>query len=256
MRINIVTPPHTKFAAICLANSLTELGHDVYVQGYIEYNDTLHIIYCAGAYHAMPKNYILYQTEVHSSHWFNVKYLGFIRKAKAVWEYQEGNMHKYQHLNKNIHLLPPSIMPQPPQPKDIDCLFYGTVKGSKHREHWLKELEWIKTLQPYADIRVVHNTLENDIWKLLARTKTVLNIHYYKDAPLEIFRINEALSFGCNVISETSSNTGKYDGLVQFADTPQKMAALMKLPPNPVHMNTLNSLFVCKYRIKKLLDTI
>lgn len=247
MRINIVTPPHTKFAAICLANTLTELGHEVYVQGFIEYNDTLHIVYCAGNYYAMPKNYILYQTEVHSSHWFNAKYLGFIKKALAVWEYQEGNIYKYKGLNKHIHIVPPSIMPQPTRKKDIAYLFYGTVKGSAHREQWLSELN------KHANIHMVHNALEKDIWGLLARSKTVLNIHYYKDAPLEIFRINEALSFGCNVVSEVSQgNNDKYEGVIRFADTPKKMATLLEQPFKP---NNFRRISISKDKINSLILT-
>ena len=246
MRINIVTPPHTKFAAICLANTLTELNHEVYVQGYIDYTDTsLHIIYCAGSYFFMPKNYILYQTEVHSSHWFNKKYLGFIKGAKAVWEYQAENIAKYKDLNKYIHIVPPSIMPQPTHKKDIDYLFYGMVHGSKHREQWIKEL------QKSINLTIVNGLLENKMWELLARSKNVLNIHYYPNAPLEIFRINEALSFGCNVVSETcTSNTDNYEGVIRFADTPQKMATLVEQPFKP---KPINSLIVGKDKINSLI---
>ena len=47
----------------------------------------------------------------------------------------------------------------------------------------------------------------------------ILNLHYYSQAPLEVFRIYEALSYGCHVVSEPTDETTqkRHEGTVYFA---------------------------------------
>jgi hypothetical protein len=54
---------------------------------------------------------------------------------------------------------------------------------------------------------------------IIARSKTVLNIHYYKPNVFEIFRANECLSHHCNFVSEHSlHSTENYKDIVKFGE--------------------------------------
>lgn len=46
---------------------------------------------------------------------------------------------------------------------------------------------------------VVENTLHQQMWDILKRTKVVINIHYYDNSPLELYRLHESISHGCKV---------------------------------------------------------
>ena len=68
----------------------------------------------------------------------------------------------------------------------------------------------------------------SEMWQLLARAEVVINIHYYFNAPLEQFRICEALSFGCHVVSEHSvAGDELFNEIVSFGDI-KKLASLAK----------------------------
>lgn len=221
MTFKIYSKPHTMFAAIHLANQLKKLGHAAIVVREIDLTDkTIYIIYNASSLNALPKNYIIYQTEVATSQWFNARYYNYLAGALAVWEYDESNIHKYNKLNKRIAIVSPGVMPQVKTQKDIPVLFYGWIKGSARREQMLKHLG--------KQVTVATDLFERDIWKLLSRAHIVLNIHYYPQAPLEAFRVNEALSFNCHVISERSlSGDEKYTGIIKHFGNEWELSKLI-----------------------------
>lgn len=66
--------------------------------------------------------------------------------------------------------------------------------------------------------------------EILSRVKTVVNIHYYDKSPLEIFRINEALSHHCNVVSEHSMGGEKYADVVKFGTIPELNKLALNMP--------------------------
>jgi hypothetical protein len=97
---------------------------------------------------------------------------------------------------------------QPKRNKDIDLLFYGALSERR-----------AKALKGFTSVRVVQKILGQPMRDLLSRTKTIVNIHYYNESPLEIFRINEALSHHCNVISEYSTHGDEfYKDVVKFGN--------------------------------------
>lgn len=219
--IKVFSHPHTKFAACILVNSLNELGTKAILVDKISPNDKdLHIIYNASAVKHLPTNYIVYQTEVPGSSWFNSRYHQIIKKAVAVWDYSMNNTQAYQH--SKTFIVPPGIAPQPKAEKTIDVLFYGWLNGSKHRQQVINEM------RRHVNVVAVDNALEEEIWGLLNRSKVVVNIHYYANAPLEVFRINEALSFNCHVVSERSvAGDNDYFNVVEFRK-PESMGKACK----------------------------
>jgi hypothetical protein len=101
--------------------------------------------------------------------------------------------------------------------RDIDFLFYGWLEGSKRRA------EMVEELKDEIPLMVVTNTLKNEMWALLERTKVVINVSYFDNSPLELYRINESLSFGCHVVSEGFDTN--YFNIVDFANTAELLAS-------------------------------
>lgn len=243
LRFKVYSPPHTKFAALHLVEQLTKLGHRAkFVSDINKYDPDIHILYNATSLHKFPKKYIVYQTEIHGTHYFNSRYLRIIKGALGVWDYCCDNLHCYQHPKTSI--VTPGISIQASAGRDIDFLFYGWIKGSDRRSKILTDLS------AHIDFEIVTNKLGSDIWNLLRRTKTVVNIHYYDHSPLEVFRINEALSFGCNVISEGYSD--RYAGIVEFCHADEMGKVCKRQSEKSKDLATLENLFEIEAAVKKL----
>lgn len=194
--IKIWSNVHCSFAAMHLVNQLKKLGHEsMIVSDWNPEDNSLHILYQVSNMWNFPKNYILMQTEPWCSHWFNKQYISStIKNALAVWDYSEDNQNHYDH--SKMAIVTPGINPQPEVKKDIPNLFYGWLEGSERR---IKRVDAISKQIP---LMVITNKTGPEMWNLLARTEIVYNIHYHEDSPLELYRICESLSHGCNVLNE------------------------------------------------------
>jgi len=209
MKFKIYAPLQMQFASMILCyhmNNIKKGSTEIVTR--IDPKDDKHIwiMYNNSLSWALPKHFISYQTEQKGTHWFNERYYDRLSKSIAVWEYNEVNLPAYQHLNNNISIVSPGVLPQPKVKKDIDLLFYGDL--SPRRE---------KAVKTIPSMSIVKKLLGPPMRDLLNRVKTVVNIHYYDESPLETFRINEALSHNCNVVSENSLGADKYKEFVKFA---------------------------------------
>lgn len=195
--IKIFPVKHTMFAALHLVDQLKNLGVKAKIVNSIDRRDaSLHVIYNASAASVLPKMYVVMQTEIPNTHWFNARYINTLKKSVCIWEYNHQNIPAYENYHSKIAHVSPGVSRQEKIKKDIPVLFYGWIKGSDRRERLLNEL--ISQLP----IEIVTNKLEHEMWGLLSRSKVVVNLHYHDFSPLELFRINEALSFNCHVVSE------------------------------------------------------
>ncbi|MCO6433791.1 glycosyltransferase family protein [Nitrosomonas nitrosa] len=198
MKIKIYVRPHVHFAAEILAHHLKKLYYEPTLVEDIDPNDeTLHIIYCAFAAPALPKNYIVYQTEVLNSIWFTDDYQCILKGALAIWDYDSRNSVPMPY---KIHsIVPPGINYQNIEGiRDIEVMHYGSINN--------RRLELLNRIQDSYCIKIIEHVYGEDMYALLKRTKVVLNLHYYPHAPLETFRIYEALSHGCHVVSEITDD--------------------------------------------------
>ncbi len=207
MNFKVYAPLQMQFASIILCEHLNKLGKRAEIVNRIDKNDTSHIwiMYNNSLSWVVPKHYISYQTEQAGTHWFNERYFERLSKSIAVWEYNPVNLPAYEHLNDNISVVTPGVKLQPLKNKNIDILFYGDLSP--------RRLEAVKTI---PSMQVVKKVLGPPMREILSRVKTIVNIHYYDESPLEIFRINEALSHNCNVVSEHSLGSEKYMDIVKF----------------------------------------
>jgi len=159
----------------------------------------------------IPHNYIVYQLEQTTgqdqSQWFSTTYLKYLKGAIEVWDYSLVN---YQHLKKlevsKIKYVPLQYMPclnevkhYDWQDKDIDVLFYGSMNDRRQ-----------SIIQQLID-KGVNVVSKSHLWKdersqLIARSKLILNIHYYEHSILETARVSYLLSNNCSVVSETGQD--------------------------------------------------
>lgn len=168
-----------------------------------------------------PPKYIIYQFEQTDSFYyndqhekeynyiFNDSYLNILRNAHQIWDYSLQNkswLEKNTNLTNIIHvpicfshtLYKKTIQSQN---KDIDILFFGSLNP--------KRKKILEKLQEYSHINLVIRN--NDCWeeeldKLIGRSKIILNIHYYENAILEMHRLSYLLNNKCFIISETVSD--------------------------------------------------
>jgi hypothetical protein len=208
-----------------LCEDINSLGYKCKLTEIISNDDSIYILYAAFKLNVIPKNYIIYQCEQFSSNWFTEEYWNIIKGAKQVWEYSEnGNLNYDESFKGKLFHVPPGIVDGViNENKDIPVLFYGSL--NKHRLNILNTLK-----EKSIDVLIKNKCYGDEISDILSRTKVVLNIHYYENGHLETFRINEALSHGCNVVSEknTAYYPEKYDNLIYYGLNVEELSSLIK----------------------------
>jgi hypothetical protein len=150
--------------------------------------------------------YIPYQLEQLSLETWNAfseDTVQVLSHAFRVWDYSEENIRflkergiKALHLPVGYH----QSLEQVPQgrPKDIDVLFFGSI--GERRQKVLNILLHEKKVRLHALFGVYGR--ERD--EFIARSKIILNIHYYPAKIFEAVRISYLLNNRCFVVSEES----------------------------------------------------
>lgn len=135
-----------------------------------------------------------------------------IRNSVATYDYSAININYYpMELQQFIKILVPPIYNQVHDPTQfgtmmpdmtpIDILFYGGINA--RRESILKHVTGRLQSGCGARITVVNRVFGDDLLKLIAKARVVLNIHYYTNSILETDRIHAALQFeNVTVVSE------------------------------------------------------
>ncbi len=146
-------------------------------------------------------NLIMFNMEQiqHGSHWMTPAYLNLL-KAHPVWDYSRANIRRLQRLGVEGARLcrvgyEPGLTRIRPRREDIDVLFYGSPNA--RRDRVLHELERrglhvVRLFGVYGKPRD----------RLIARSKIVLNIHFYEARIFEIVRVSYLLANRRFVISE------------------------------------------------------
>ena len=198
-------------------------------------NKNLHIIpFCQKA-DKFPKNYIIYQLEQKDiSKWINKKYELAILYSLKTLDYSQSNINKFSNIiQKKMIYYPIPIIPYHYLNYKVNIntipqnniLFYGSMNEIRR-----EKLNYLKRkLYPKYSIKIVTNKYGEDLFNEILNSKIVLNIHFYKDAILETYRINEVLSCGRIVISEKPNiidieNYNLYKDKITFIDNINDMA--------------------------------
>jgi len=170
--------------------------------------------------------YIVYQLEQlsHRVGWFNENLENILRGAFCVWDYSKENISFLKDRGiRNVKYLPIGYhenleLIEHSQEKDIDILFYGSINN--------RRANILNRLKQRAKTEVLFGVYGRERDSYIARSKIVLNMHYYPMQVMEQVRISYLLNNKCFVISEYSSHnpygegivTAKYDELIDVCE--------------------------------------
>lgn len=183
---------------------------------------------------ALPSNTIIVNLEQMRAGWPAriPHYLEMLRQH-PVLDYSPSNVERIREItgNAHVHVLTPGYVPQltcipAAAEQDVDVLFYGILNERRH-----KILEALRA----AGLVVQHLEgvygAERDQW--IARSKIVLNVHYYDDKIHEVIRTSWLLANRKAVVSECEPDTEIADDLreavvaVPYDDLVQTCVALV-----------------------------
>jgi hypothetical protein len=155
---------------------------------------------------ALPADTILFNLEQidASSDWMTDAYLQLLKRFR-VWDYSPGNIQRLATMGiavdglcrighaRELERIDHNVK------EDIDVLFYGGL--NPRRQAVLQGLR-----ERGLQVVVAANCFGEARDQLVARSKIVINIHYYPAKVLEIVRISYLLSNGQCVVSETGAD--------------------------------------------------
>lgn len=168
--------------------------------------------------HSVPDDAILYNLEQidHESPWITPELLARFRRH-TVWDYSERNREALAAAHGITHVMRLPVGHSPGLERiahdgrqDVDVLFYGSPNDRR-----------IAVLEALARFGVKVHPLfgvygaERDAW--IARSKIVLNMHYYDAQVFEQVRVSYLLANACFVVSESGDPEAEcewQDGLV------------------------------------------
>ncbi len=160
---------------------------------------------------ALPSNTIVYNLEQLGGAELPAWYPALASRVR-IWDYSELNL---PYWSRVATIAPVSLIPvghatvldrisSAPE-QDIDVLFYGSM--NERRKSILLKLE-------AANVKVHHAFgvygAERDA--LIARSKIILNIHFYESKVFEIVRVSYLLANGKAVVTEPSPDLGRIAG--------------------------------------------
>ena len=183
-----------------------------------------HLLDAASA-RAVPADAIIFNSEQidADSPWLSGPYMEVLR-THHVWDYSAENVQRL--TQRGVHTVqhvPLGYLPElsriAPAAQDIDVLFYGSVNP---RRQFILEALQRRGLKVTALTGCYGEARD----QLIARSKVVLNLHYYESKVFEIVRVSYLLSNFKAVVAECDAGTSiepdllealrtaPYDGLV------------------------------------------
>ncbi|WP_321936779.1 hypothetical protein [Paraburkholderia sp. J8-2] len=183
----------------------------------------------------LPSNTVIVNLEQMRAGWpARIPHYVEMLRRHPVLDYSPSNVERIRELtgNAHVHVLTPGYVPQltriqarPEQ--DVDVLFYGMLNERRH-----KILEALRASGLVVQhLQGVYGD-ERDRW--IARSKIVLNVHYYDDKIHEVVRTSWLLANRKAVVSECEPDTEIADDLreavvaVPYDDLVQTCVALAK----------------------------
>ena len=229
--VAIVSPPNFQHSrafdevAEGLHHALLALGHDSVLTNRLDLDERRTIVLGGNLLVQYglepPKNPIFYNLEQLGDDLPSMTLPAFfdLFRRYPTWDYSQANIERLAALGlPRPTYVPIGYVPEltriAPAPEDIDVLFYGALNGRRYAV--LKDLhdrglrvKWLSGV--YGASR--------DAW--IARSKIVLNIHYWEAKIFEITRVSYLLANRRAVVSERGADPTLERGLesgVAFAD--------------------------------------
>lgn len=226
--IVVLTTRHCEYIAREIRDALGRVGINseiIFERPEAGYADVPHFVICPQFFPVLPGFYVAFQMEQSvSSRWFTDEYLRMLENSFAIFDYSMTNIDflKSKGLSlKQIYYVPvgplPGLLTDPVQVEEsgeYDVVFYGDANNERRQEY-------LRELRKRFRVKVVSELFGEDLYRILAGARLIVNIHYYAGALLETTRIWECLSLGKLVVSERSSDMEDHadlDGIVDFVE--------------------------------------
>lgn len=196
---------------------LKKLGHAVSISRNEPVSGARNIFFGAHADRTLRERIqpddIVFNLEQHcaTSRWFGAEYLDLLRTAET-WDYSRKNIesldskHGIRPQFCRLGYAPELARLRRDFPKDIDILFYGAM--NERRKAVLDTLTASK-----LHVVCASNAFGKERDGLIARSKVVVNIHYYESAILETARLSYLWTNHKAVVSELPDVGDLYPGL-------------------------------------------
>lgn len=160
----------------------------------------------------LPPGSIIYNLEQLGGPQLQPAYYELARRHQ-IWDYDPRNIEKWKSLgcaSTPVHV-PIGYVPEltritPAPTQDIDLLFYGSLNERRNR---------ILNLLRDCGLKVhaVFGVYGRERDELIARSKIVLNVHFYEAKVFEIVRVSYLLANSKAVVTECSADTAMEPGL-------------------------------------------
>ncbi len=185
----------------------------------------------------IPESSIIYNFEqiTDSSTWMTPEFLGLFQKFD-IWDYSTGNIDALTRKGvagrvTHVPLGYAEILRRIPKPEqqDIDVLFYGSI--NERRQQILDRL-----VQAGLNVQSLFDVYGKERDEFIARSKLVLNLHYYESNIFEQARVSYLLANSKAVVAELTPTTDMTDGLehaVAWAPYDQLVEKCVELARSP-----------------------
>lgn len=252
-RFGVLTPPHTLFLAQLIASRLEHHGWsvDIHTSDLDHYDHDFYFVLCPQIFKNLPpgEKRIVYQLEQSvSSRWFTEDYLSLLNNSLFVLDYNLDNIRFLSDKGIQfplVYYMPigcqaAQSLPAAEQPF-YDVLFYGDSYSSPRRQRMLH------ALQQHHKVEVINEVFGDAMRAKIAQAKLVINLHYYDNALLETPRLQECLSLGVRVVSESASNQHEFpqlEGVVRFfqeGSIPDMLKVVQEALDQPVSDEAMRS---------------
>jgi len=208
----IVSPngyPHSRCfeeVAQSLQESFSMLGHTAIIlkrPPEFHYEELNVIILGANLLRSqVPNDWIVYNLEqiTPESPWLTPQYIDLLR-SHPVWDYSRNNIEALKSYNINAKLCEigysPCLTKIPAEDQDIDILHIGSMND--RRQHILDDLQ---SKLPENKVVLAFNCYGTARDRLIARSKIILNIHFYEAKNFEIVRCSYLMANRKAIVSE------------------------------------------------------
>lgn len=209
--------PHVFTTEIELFQSAAQaLGYTTSIEHHTIKADALNILFAAhneplSTFAEKAEHIIIYNLEQIGPDvpWLQPQFLEVLNHFYA-WDYNQQNRQLLLNNGaKHIDFVPMGYMPFMTRPleieQDIDVLFFGTMNA--RRQELLDAIQ-AKGLNLVSNATLGRPILGEELDQLIARSKVVLNAHFYQDTHVfEIARVSRLLANGKAVVTEVSDHT-------------------------------------------------
>lgn len=168
------------------------------------------LVFCGHLLKDGNGDFVIYNSEQISDKWFegNPDYKILLEHASEVWDYSINNIDELEKIGVEAKLVEIGYMPSmtknlPDVDKDIDVLFYGSRNE--------RRVDILSELQSKCKLHVAFGVYGGELDRLIARSKIVLNMHYYNEGIHEIFRTSYLIANKKCIVSENGN-----DHLMEF----------------------------------------